>query len=183
MDLFDELRDKFPDLVSPSPPSAAQGQVSIALLGPDVRSLAGHLRSAYDSRLVAVFAEDRVAADGVFYNYYVFEQPGEPCYLIFRAPIPVDQPSFPSLAAELPAVNWQEREIQDWFGLEATGHPNPRRVALHDNWPDVHPLRKDFPLRQVLPPFEGERHVYRPTLGEGVFQIPEIGRASYRERV
>src|ERR1035438_8992870 len=108
MDLFDELRDKFPDLVSPSPPSAAQGQVSIALLGPDVRALAGHLRSAYDSRLVAVFAEDRVAADGVFYNYYVFEQPGEPCYLIFRAPIPVDQPSFPSLAAELPAVNRSE---------------------------------------------------------------------------
>ena len=23
-----------------------------------------------------------------------------------------------------------------------------------------------------MPPFEGERHVYRPTLGEGVFQIP-----------
>jgi Ni,Fe-hydrogenase III large subunit len=45
-------------------------------------------------------------------------------------------------------------------------------VALHDNWPDVHPLRKDFPLDTVLPPFEGERHVYRPTLGEGVFQIP-----------
>ena len=172
MDLFDELREKFPDLVSAAPPSAAHNQVSLALLGPDVRALAGHLRSAYDSRLVAVFAEDRVAADGVFYNYYVFEQPGEPCYLIFQAPIPADQPSFPSLAAELPAVNWQEREIQDWFGLEATGHPNPRRVALHDNWPDVHPLRKDFPLRQVLPPFEGERHVYRPTLGEGVFQIP-----------
>ena len=36
----------------------------------------------------------------------------------------------------------------------------------------MHPLRKDFPLNTVLPPFEGERHVYRPTLGEGVFQIP-----------
>jgi Ni,Fe-hydrogenase III large subunit len=45
-------------------------------------------------------------------------------------------------------------------------------VALHDNWPDVHPLCKDFPLDTVLPPFKGERHVYRPTLGEGVFQIP-----------
>ena len=45
-------------------------------------------------------------------------------------------------------------------------------MALHDNWPDVHPLRKDFPLRQELPPFEGEQHEYRPTLGEGVFQIP-----------
>jgi Ni,Fe-hydrogenase III large subunit len=83
-----------------------------------------------------------------------------------------DHPEFPSLSAELPAVNWQEREIQDWFGLKAVGHPNPRRVALHDNWPDVHPLRKDFPLETVLPPFEGERHIYRPALGEGVFQVP-----------
>jgi Ni,Fe-hydrogenase III large subunit len=39
-------------------------------------------------------------------------------------------------------------------------------------WPDVNPLRKDFPIDTVLPQFEGERHVYRPTLGEGVFQIP-----------
>jgi Ni,Fe-hydrogenase III large subunit len=36
----------------------------------------------------------------------------------------------------------------------------------------VHPLRKSFPIDTVLPPFAGERHVYRPTLGEGVFQIP-----------
>ncbi len=51
-------------------------------------------------------------------------------------------------------------------------HLCPRRVALHDNWPDVHPLRKDFPLATVLPPFEGERHIYRPALGEGVLQVP-----------
>jgi len=174
MDLLDELRDKFPDLVSASPAAFQTGrnQFPITLLGPDVRLLAEHLCTAYGSRLVAVFAEDRVADEGVFYNYYVFEQPGEPCYVVLKAPVDADQPRFPSLAASLPAVNWQEREIQDWFGLEATGHPNPRRVALHDNWPDVHPLRKSFPLRQVLPPFEGERHVYRPTLGEGVFQIP-----------
>src|SRR6478672_4087519 len=174
MDFFDELRDKFRGLVNPSPGAFQVGrdQVSIGLLGPDVRPVADYLRSVYASRLVTVFAEDRVYPEGVFYNYYVFEQPGEPCYLILQAPIDARRPRFPSLAAGLPAVNWQEREIQDWFGLEATGHPNPRRVALHDNWPDVHPLRKDFDLRQTLPPFEGERHVYRPTLGEGVFQIP-----------
>ncbi|MEO8596715.1 MAG: NADH-quinone oxidoreductase subunit C [Candidatus Solibacter sp.] len=174
MDLFDELRVKFPLLVSGAEDSlcVSHSQVSINLLGPDVRLLAEHLQSAYGSRLVALFAEDRVAAENAFHNYYVFEQPGEPCYVILRAPVPADEPRFPSLAAGLPAVNWQEREIRDWFGLEATGHPNPRRVALHDNWPDVHPLLKSFPLRQVLPRFEGERHVYRPTLGEGVFQIP-----------
>lgn len=137
-----------------------------------IPALAGALRSRYGARIVTVFAEDRVAAEGAFYNYYVFERPADPCYLVLKARIPADDPRFPSLASDLPAVNWQEREIQDWFGIEAVGHPNPRRVALHDNWPDVHPLRKDFPLDTVLPAFKGEQHVYRPTLGEGVFQIP-----------
>ncbi|MBZ5584847.1 MAG: NADH-quinone oxidoreductase subunit C, partial [Acidobacteriia bacterium] len=130
------------------------------------------LLSTPGSRLVTVFAEDRVAPEGVFYNYYVFERKGDPAYLIVRAAIPAGDPRFPSLASTLPAVNWQEREIQDWFGIEAEGHPNPRRVALHDNWPDVHPLRKNFDFHTKLPPFEGEQHVYRPTLGEGVFQVP-----------
>ena len=140
--------------------------------GPDVRGIVEVLLRDWEARIVTVFAEDRRAQDGVFFNYYVFEQRGNPDYLILRAPVRPDNLEFPSLSAELPAVNWQEREIQDWFGLKAVGHPNPRRVAMHDNWPDVHPLRKDFPFGVALPHFEGERHVYRPALGEGVLQIP-----------
>ena len=147
-------------------------QVYAAVEITDVPPIAATLRGRHGARLVTVFAEDRTEQDEAFYNYYVFERPGDPCYLVLRGRIPAEDPRFPSLASDLPAVNWQEREIQDWFGLEAVGHPNPRRVALHDHWPDVHPLRKDFSLHTVLPPFEGERHVYRPTLGEGVFQIP-----------
>src|ERR1039458_3742915 len=64
MDFFEELRSKFPNLVSAEhPPQTAHDQVSIALLGPDVRPLAYHLYSVYNSRLVAVFAEDRVAPE------------------------------------------------------------------------------------------------------------------------
>ncbi len=127
---------------------------------------------ASGSRLTAVFAEDRTEAEARYYVYHVFESPRDPSYLLVRTPVSPANPVFPSFAAEIPAVNWQEREIQDWFGLVAEGHPNPRRVALHDNWPPVHPLRKSFSIGTVLPPFEGERHLYRPTLGEGVFQIP-----------
>ena len=166
-----ELRERFPGLVR-----AVEGdrpdETYVVLNGPNVRPAADYFLKEHGARLVSVFAEDRVGTEGVFYNYYVFEKPGDPAYVILKAPVPADRPSFPSLAAEMPAINWQEREIQDWFGLEAAGHPNPRRVALHDNWPEVFPLRKDFPLERVLPPFEGEQHVYRPTLGEGVFQIP-----------
>jgi Ni,Fe-hydrogenase III large subunit/Ni,Fe-hydrogenase III component G len=168
---FDELHVLFPDLVR-SVEETVPDQVVVLLNGPDVTAIVRHILTAHQGRIVTVFAEDRVNAEGVFYAYYVFDRPGDPSWVILKAPIPERFPCFTSLAAELPAINWQEREIQDWFGLEAVGHPNPRRVALHDNWPDVHPLRKDFPLDTVLPAFEGERHVYRPTLGEGVFQIP-----------
>jgi Ni,Fe-hydrogenase III large subunit/Ni,Fe-hydrogenase III component G len=138
----------------------------------DIKPIVEYLRAEAGARLVTLFGEDRRSAEGVFLLYYVFEQKQNSRFLIVRTPVPSSDLQFPSLSAELPAVNWQEREIQDWFGLKAVGHPNPRRVALHDNWPDVHPLRKDFSLDTVLPPFEGERHIYRPALGEGVFQIP-----------
>ena len=172
MDLFAELRHRFPEQIGGIRSSSAHA-LTIWLTTADVRPIAAFLCGEEGWRIVSVFAEDRVEADEAAYIlYYVLEHPGEPVYVIFQAPVDPHDPQFPSLAAQYPALNWQEREIQDWLGLVAEGHPNPRRVALHDNWPDVHPLQKSFLLRHVLPPFEGEQHVYRPTLGEGVFQIP-----------
>jgi Ni,Fe-hydrogenase III large subunit/Ni,Fe-hydrogenase III component G len=165
--LMDDFGQRLTPLNAPS-----QHQLTFGLNGVHLRAATLHILARPEARLVSVFAEDRVAAAGFFYNYYVFEHRADPRYLILQIPVPPAQPQFQSLAADIPAVNWQEREIQDWFGLKAEGHPNPRRVALHDNWPDVQPLRKDFPLDQVLPPLEGPQHEYRPTLGEGVFQIP-----------
>ncbi len=162
-----------PLAASPDPwATESECEIYLDLSDSNIPPVAAYLIRRFSARLAAVFAEDRCASEGCFYNYYVFEHPADPRYLLVRAPIPADNPAFPSLAAEIPAVNWQEREIQDWFGLTAVGHPNPRRVALHDNWPDVHPMRKDFAIETVLPPFEGEQHVYRPILGEGVFHIP-----------
>lgn len=123
-------------------------------------------------RFASVFAEDRRAAEGAYYLYDVVEHPDDQRYLVIRYRVAPDQPRFPSISVQTPAANWMEREIQDWFGLEAEGHPNPRRVALHDHWPDVHPLRKDFPIETVLPPLEGDPHVFRQTIGEGVLYVP-----------
>src|SRR2546423_1840086 len=98
--------------------------------GPDVRPIVQYLRAEHQARIVPLFAEDRRAEEGFFFNYYVLEQPGNPSYVVLQTPVSAVNPVFPSLSAELPALNWQEREIQDWFGIEASGHPNPRRVAL-----------------------------------------------------
>jgi Ni,Fe-hydrogenase III large subunit/Ni,Fe-hydrogenase III component G len=169
-EVLDRLVHDFPGRIAAAETRPDELYARLEVAG--IPALAAALRDVHGARLVTVFAEDRLGSEGVFYNYYVFERRGDPCFLVLRARIAAENQSFPSLAPGLPAVNWQEREIQDWFGVEAEGHPNPRRVALHDHWPDVHPLRKDFPIDTVLPPFEGERHTYRPTLGEGVFQVP-----------
>ncbi|HTY86971.1 MAG TPA: NADH-quinone oxidoreductase subunit C [Candidatus Acidoferrum sp.] len=137
-----------------------------------VAGFSAHLYKKWDARLVSVFADDVCATEKVFHLYYVFALDGDRVFFILRVPVPPENPGFASLANAIPAVSWQEREIQDLFGLKLIGHPNPRRCALHDDWPDVHPLRKDFDLRTQLPPFQGERHKLREVEGEGVFQVP-----------
>ncbi len=138
--------------------------------------LAGALCSVfykkYHGRLAGVFAEDARVENGVFFIYYLYALDSAHGFVLVRAPVPKDQPELPSLTNAIHAVNWQEREIQDWFGIRLVGHPNPRRCALHDDWPEVWPLRKDFDLRAALPPFSGPRHIFREVEGEGVFQVP-----------
>jgi Ni,Fe-hydrogenase III large subunit/Ni,Fe-hydrogenase III component G len=126
----------------------------------------------WNGRLVSLFADDARHEEQAFLLYYVFAMDAAHGFIILRVPIPPEQPVFASLTNALPAANWQEREIQDLFGLKLEGHPNPRRCALHDDWPLVFPLRKDFDLQTRLPPFLGERHKFRKVEGEGVFQVP-----------
>src|ERR1017187_4004640 len=138
--------------------------------------LAGALCSAfyrkYDGRLAGVFAEDARAGEKVFFVYHLYALDSVHAFVLVRVAVPADKPDLNSLTDAVPAANWQEREIQDLFGIRLVGHPNPRRCALHDDWPEVFPLRKDFDLRTELPPFTGVRHKFREVEGEGVFQVP-----------
>lgn len=137
-----------------------------------IPGLCAHLYRTEDARLASLFADDARQTDGAFHLYYVLALDAAHGFIILRASVPPEAPQFTSLVNAIPAVNWQEREVQDLFGLKVIGHPNPRRCALHDDWPDVHPLRKDFDLKTELPPFQGERHRFRTVEGEGVFQVP-----------
>jgi len=137
-----------------------------------VAALCAYFYRKWAGRLVSVFAEDERERAGAYFIYYVFALDAVHGFFILRVPISPEQPEFASLTNAVHGVNWQEREIQDLFGLKLIGHPNPRRCALHDDWPEVFPLRKDFDLLTQLPPFTGERHKFREVEGEGVFQVP-----------
>jgi Ni,Fe-hydrogenase III large subunit/Ni,Fe-hydrogenase III component G len=137
-----------------------------------VAGFCAQLYKKWQARLVSLFADDVRAEQGVYHLYYVLALDAQHGFVVLCVPVAPDHPQFISLANAIPAANWQEREVQDLFGLKLEGHPNPRRCALHDDWPEVFPLRKDFDLKTVLPPFQGDRHKFREVEGEGVFQVP-----------
>ena len=114
--LHEQLREHFPEKVR-SVQEQVGGQVMVLVNAPDAVDLARYLLIECATRLVTVFAEDRLNEESLFYIYSIFDRRDDSSWLILKARIPADNPSFPSLAAEFPAVNWQEREIQDWFGL------------------------------------------------------------------
>jgi Ni,Fe-hydrogenase III large subunit/Ni,Fe-hydrogenase III component G len=154
-------------------PGRYPNEVYLEAARESIVAITAHLYLLPKIRLAMVFGIDRREEEGVFYLQYTFACDGAGGFLLVRAPVPAASPEFPSLTPMIPAVNWQEREIQDWFGLTSTSHPNPRRVALHDNFPDgIHPLRKDFDLFSKPQHLSGPRHVFRPVEGEGVFQVP-----------
>jgi Ni,Fe-hydrogenase III large subunit/Ni,Fe-hydrogenase III component G len=91
--------------------------------------------------------------------------------------VPVDrtEPQIPSLAGlSFPAGRF-EREIRDLFGIEATGHPLPRRLVLHQHWPDGwHPMRRDAGEPADFGGFGGvdEPYPFLTVDGTGVYEIP-----------
>lgn len=76
---------------------------------------------------------------------YHFMFPGDHQLITVKTTVKKPSPEIESIAAFLPAANWIEREIYDLLGVKFTGHPDPRRILMADDWPqEVYPLRRGF---------------------------------------
>jgi Ni,Fe-hydrogenase III large subunit/Ni,Fe-hydrogenase III component G len=118
-----------------------------------------------------VTAADTRRASGGFTMVYVFAPPTHWPVLTLLATLPADAPCVPSLATRSFAASRFEREVHDLFGIVPEGHPDLRRLALHQFWPTgYHPLRRDAP---PPPDFEdeGQPFPFRTVEGPGVFEI------------
>jgi Ni,Fe-hydrogenase III large subunit/Ni,Fe-hydrogenase III component G len=83
-----------------------------------------------------------------------------------------DRPEVPSLAElSFPASRF-ERELADLFGIVPIGHPQPRRLVLHQHWPDGwHPMRNGVGSTPELAA-DGRTYPFVPVEGTGVYEIP-----------
>ncbi len=121
--------------------------------------------------LATMVGLDDRARGGRFLLEYVFSV-GKG-WLAVEAEVDPARPRFPSVTPTLPAAHWYEREVQDMLGLVPEGHPDPRRLVLHDDWPEgVYPLRKDFDPSLPVPRVNRPRHRFHHLHGEGIVEIP-----------
>src|ERR1035437_332372 len=81
------------------------------------------------ARLVTIFA--RLDEAGRRRVHYIHDL-GKPDYA--ERVIDGEQP-VPSMALNVPAALWHEREIHDQFGIEFSGSPDLRQLLFHESWP------------------------------------------------
>ncbi len=121
------------------------------------------LLRAGNARLVSLFGS--VNDDGTRRIHYIIDV--DDCeYRILSSAV---TGSVPSLTAIIPAAAWYERELHDQYGIECQGHPDPRPLMLHENWPqDIHPMVEDA---LHVPLAQGE-YRFLEVRGEGVCEVP-----------
>jgi len=137
----------------------------------DVENICKNLYFEKKLQLKMITATDERKQNGVFKIYYIF---GLPKKNIFLVPFIIlnDIEQFPSITKYIHEASGYERRIKSFFGLEPVGHPNPRQILLHENWPDkIFPLRKDFSL-ETRPKDAHGSYKFQKVKGEGIYEIP-----------
>lgn len=137
----------------------------------EIAGVCKQLYFEYGLPLKTITAVDDRKENGGFRIMYVFGLPKEN---VFLAPYIIlkDTEEFPSITKQIQQAFWHERKIKTFFGLNPVGHPDPRPLILHENWPNnVFPLRKDFNW-QDRPAEANNTYEFQKVDGEGIYEIP-----------
>ena len=124
--------------------------------------VAALLRSG-NARLVSLFGS--INDDGGNCIHYLLDVNNRD-YRMFSSAV---NRSVTSLTPIAPAAAWYERELSDQYGIECEGHPDPRPLLFHENWPqNVHPMTQE--ATQV--PWANGEYRFLEVQGEGVCEVP-----------
>jgi NADH-quinone oxidoreductase subunit C len=79
-----------------------------------------------------------------------------------KAEVDEENPKIDSVTFIWSGADWLEREVYDMFGIVFTGHPDPRRILMPEDY-EPFPLRKDFDVRNR----EASKRSFERALREG----------------
>lgn len=134
--IIEEIKEKFPGI-------EVDEKLTVTVPAEDLIPLMTELKEnpEYDFNfLTNLTAVDYPENFVVVYNLVSF------CHgytMMLKVKADKEEPQVPSVFPVWGGAVWQEREVYDLFGIVFTGHPDLRRILLHDGF-EGHPLRKDY---------------------------------------
>ncbi len=122
-----------------------RGQATLLVTPGSIREVLQSLKAAGFGHLMSVHGVDYYPEEprlGVLYELL-----DRSALDRVRVKVRVDTgaPVVPSVTPDWPTANFHEREVLDMFGVQFTGHPDPRRILMPEDY-EGHPQRRDFPM-------------------------------------
>jgi NADH-quinone oxidoreductase subunit C len=120
-------------------------QATIAVDPAQIRSVLESLRAKGYAFLASVHGVDHYPEEprlGVIYELLDMSRVDR---IKVKLRVPTNAPQVPSVTADWPTADHQEREVYDMFGVEFEGHPDLRRILMPEDY-EGHPQRRDFPI-------------------------------------
>jgi len=151
-------------------PSFAPNETLVACDPRDVAAVGAYCASR-GAKLATMVGLDFEPLGKALAVEFVFSLPAFDEFVRVRANLG-ESGTYPALTPTVPAAQWHEREAKDLLGIDPVGHPDPRRLVLHESFPHgYHPLRKNVdPIAQ--PPVDARRFDHFEVHGDGVYEFP-----------
>jgi NADH-quinone oxidoreductase subunit C len=138
-----ELRDRYGDAVLDT--VFFRERAAVLVTPESVPATLEHLRGKGYRFLASVHGVDYFPEEprlGVHYELLDMSKVDRICV---RTRVSTDAPNVPSVTAEWPTADHQEREVYDMFGVIFDGHHDLRRILMPEDY-EGHPQRRDFPI-------------------------------------
>ena len=118
-----------------------------------------HLRGKGFAFLASVHGVDYFPEEPRLGVHYELLDMYEVDRMTVKVRVPLDNPHVPSVVAEWPTADHQEREVYDMFGVIFDGHHDLRRILMPEDY-EGFPQRRDFPMggEPVLYTFNESKH-------------------------
>jgi Ni,Fe-hydrogenase III large subunit/Ni,Fe-hydrogenase III component G len=150
-DFLSELSTRFPGVLE-NLQEHVKNQYVATVPREKLPSVVGYAVKGLGGRFVISVAEDRQKIAGDFRASYILAFDRDKKFLVLNTSVPAGDLAVGSVTPQVPAADWSEREAYDLLGIVPTGHPDPRRLILSDDFPpDIHPLRREYAYNTRFP--------------------------------
>ena len=120
-------------------------KAAITVAAGSIRETLQHLRGKGFNFLASLHGLDYWPEEPRFGVQYELLDMYEVDRLTVKLRVSLDNPHVPSVVADWPTADHQEREVFDMFGVIFDGHPDMRRILMPEDYVGF-PQRRDFPL-------------------------------------